>query len=450
MGRDDADHNPAGGHGSSDAAGRGRARHAARVRRQTRRGPRPPVALGRAFGWLWAAYAVSTLGTWVAFDAFPLLAVLVLHAGPAQVSLLAAAAGAAGAVLAVPLGAGVERRAKRPVMVAADLVRCAAVLSVPVGYALGRLGLAQLLVVAVVTAAADTTFRAASGAYLKGLLRGPALLVASSRLESTTWAATAVGPPLGGAAVGLLGPVVTVVVNGVSFALSALGLRAIGPGEAAPDRTRSARLRPGDLLEGWRGLLRDPVLRPLLANTVAVNALILATAPLMAVLMLGQLRFAPWQYALAFGAPCVGGLLGARLSPHLVARYGRHAVLRRSGALRACWSLGLAAVVPGPVGLAVVLTVQLALVTCTGVFSPVLATYRLEQTPADRVTRTLSAWSITSSATVAATTALWGLLAALTSPRSAVALAGALLLLTPLLLPRRAAPSPASPAAAQR
>ena len=48
-------------------------------------------SLGRRFGWLWAAYAISTFGTWIAFDAFPIIAILVLHAGPAEVSLLAAA-----------------------------------------------------------------------------------------------------------------------------------------------------------------------------------------------------------------------------------------------------------------------------------------------------------------------------------------------------------------------
>jgi hypothetical protein len=34
--------------------------------------------LGRQFGWLWAAYAVSTFGTCLAFDAFPLIAILML------------------------------------------------------------------------------------------------------------------------------------------------------------------------------------------------------------------------------------------------------------------------------------------------------------------------------------------------------------------------------------
>jgi hypothetical protein len=70
------------------------------------------------------------------------------------------------------------------------------------------------------------------------------------------------------------------------------------------------------------------------------------------------------------------------------------------------------------------------------VFNPVLATYRLDQTGPDRVARTLSAWSVTSNATIAAMTALWGLLASVTGPRGAIALAGLLILTTPLLLPR--------------
>ena len=41
-----------------------------------------------------------------------------------------------------------------------------------------------------------------------------------------------------------------------------------------------------------------------------------------------------------------------------------------------------------------------------------------------------------SNLTIAALTALWGLLASVTSPRIAIAMAGLILLATPLLLPR--------------
>ncbi|MFD8231307.1 MFS transporter [Streptomyces sp. NPDC059696] len=401
-------------------------------------------SLGRRFRWLWAAYAVSTAGTWLAFDAFALIAVLALEAGPAQVSLLAAVGPAVGAVVSVPLGPWVEVRRKRPVMMATDLARCVVLLSVPVAFALGRLTFAQLLLVSVAVAAADITFNAAAGAFLKDLLPRHELLVANGRFEATSWTASMVGPPLGGAAIGLFGPVTTVVADAVSHLLSALGLRAIGHAENAigdADKQPAGRyvrgVRPGDLLEGWRHILADAALRPLFLNTLLVNSLIMAASPPLLVLMVEDLHFAAWQYALAFAVPCTGGLLGSRLAPHLVARHGRHRVLVTAGVLRACWSIGLAFTGPGVPGLALVMLVEFGLITCCGVFNPVLATHRLDRTPAGRVTRTLSAWSATGKATTAAVTALWGVLAARTGPRTAIALAGALLLLTPLSLPRR-------------
>ena len=394
-------------------------------------------SLGRQFGWLWAAFAVSTFGTMLAFDAFPLIAILVLHSGPTAVSMLAAAGRVVGAAVAVPLGPWVEFRRKRPVMVAMDLARFAAVMSVPVAFALGWLSFVQLLIVSVIVAAADIVFRAASGACLKALVRPEDLLVANGRFESTTWTATALGPPLGGMTISLFGPVTTVVADAVSYLFSAMGIGAIHGREPQPMRAGAPRLRVGDLVEGWRYILSHSTLRPLFLNTTLVNGLIMATAPLVAVLMLGRLGFKPWQYGLAFGVPCVGGLIGSRLAQPLVARFGQHKVMLTAGALRACWSVGLAFIHPGIAGIVLVIAVQFGLVTSVGVFNPVLATYRLELTETDRIARTLSAWAVTSNVTIAALTALWGLLASIIGPRVAIAIAGILLLGTPLLLPRR-------------
>ncbi|MER7198546.1 MFS transporter [Streptomyces sp. CB01635] len=394
-------------------------------------------ALGRRFGWLWAAFAVSSYGTGFGFGAFPLIAILVLHSGPTQVAALAAAGRAVGAVVAVPLGPWMEFRRKRPVMIAMDLIRFAALMSVPAAFAFGRLSFAQLLVVSVVVAAADIAFRAAGGAYLKSLVAPEDLLVANGRFESTTWTSIVVGPPLGGAAIGMFGPVTTVVADAVSYLLSALGIRAIGGTETRPARAAAPRLRAGDLLEGWRYILSHRTLRPLFLNSIVVNGLIMASEPLIAVLMLSRLGFAPWQYGLAFAAPCIGGLIGSRVAHPLVARFGQHKVMLVVGALRACWPIGLAFVQPGVPGIVLVVAVQLGLVTCCGLFNPVLATYRLEHADPDRVARTLSAWSVSSSLSIAALTAVWGVVAAITGPRIAIALAGVVLLATPLLLPRR-------------
>ena len=163
----------------------------------------------------------------------------------------------------------------------------------------------------------------------------------------------------------------------------------------------------------------------------------MATEPLLAVLLLRQLGFPPWQYGLAFAAPCIGGLIGSRLARRVVARYGQHRVFRTVGTLRAVWLIGLAFVRPGVAGLVTVIAVELAIIVSMSLYNPVLATYRLEHTPKDRIARTLSAWSIGQQASIAIFTALGGLLAAITSPRTALAVTGLLILASPLLLPRR-------------
>ncbi|MFF4991531.1 MFS transporter [Streptosporangium saharense] len=490
--------------------------------------------MGRRFGWLWGAYGTSALGTWLAFGAFPLIAVQVLHAGPAEVAALSSVGAAVGAAVAIPLGPWVEFRGKRPVLIGTDLVRFAALLTIPAAFALGVLSFVQLLLVSVVVAAADITFRAASGAYLKTLLPAEDLLVANARFESTTWTTTIIGPPLGGAAIGLLGPVATVLADALSYLLSALGIHMTGANqtgtplapsdtdpehrkttrtragdsrpehqetthtragnplpalhttgditsqstrqephperlettrvhatgvqkpqyerretahaqtgtplasvEAPHDRRKPARPQAGDLLDGWRYILADATLRPLFLNTALFNGLVMAADALLAVLMLGRLGFTAWQYGLAFAVPAIGGLLGSRLARPLVARFGQHRVLVVAGTLRAVWPVGLAFLGPGTGGLLLVMGVEFGLILCCGVFNPVQATYRLERTANDRITRTLSAWSVTTKATTALLTAVWGVLGSLFGPRTAIGLAGVFLLATPLLLPRR-------------
>jgi MFS family permease len=341
-------------------------------------------SLGRQFGWLWAAYAVSAYGSGLGFGALPLIAVLVLRASPAQVSVLAAVGPAVGALIALPLGPWVEFRRKRPVMIAMHLTRFAVMMTIPVAYAFGRLSFAQLMVVSAVVAAARIAFNAASGAFLKTLVRPEDLLVANARFESTTWSSIAVGPPLGGAAIGMFGPVTTMVADAFSYLFAALGITAIRGREEHPRRTDKSQVRASELLDGWRHLLSHPGLRALYLNQLLVGGLIMATEPLLAVLLLGELGFPPWQYGLAFAAPCLGGLIGSRLAHRVVARYGQHQVIRTVGTLRAVWLIGLAFVQPGLAGLATVMAVELAIIISMSLYNPVLATYRLEHTQRPR------------------------------------------------------------------
>lgn len=382
----------------------------------------------RALRWLVAAYASSTLGTWLGFGAFPLLAVRVLGSGPLAVSGLAAAGLAVGAVLAVPLGPWVEGHRKRPTMIFADIGRCGVLLTVPVAYWAGFLTYGQLVVVSVLNAALNIAFVSASGAYLKMIVPPERLLAANGRLEATTWTATALGPTLGGAAISLLGPVATVVANACGFLLSAASVGMIRHPEGPAVAT------PRDLVAGWRFLWADGRLRGLFLNTALVNGLIMATEPLLAVWLLGSLGWPAWHYGLAFGLPCIGGFAGSRLSRRLASRYGFRRVLLVAGVLRVVWPVLLVFVTPGFIGLCLVISVELVLIACMGVFNPLYATARLRWIPAGGVSRTLVAWSVTNTAAVALLTALWGLLADLVGPRLAIGAAGLLLLATPPLL----------------
>jgi nicotinamidase-related amidase/predicted MFS family arabinose efflux permease len=305
---------------------------------------------------------------------------MALHAGPAEVSALSAVGPAVGALIAVPLAPWVEFRRKRPVMIMMDLARFAVLATIPIAYAFDRLSFVQLLAISAVIAAAKIAFNAASGAYLKALVRSDDLLVANARFESTNWSSIAVGPPLGGAAIGLFGPVTTVVTDALSYLLSALAITAIRGQEEAPLTTDKSPVRAGALLDGWRHIMGHPGLRSLYLNQMLVAGLIMATEPLLAVLLLRQLMFPPWQYGLAFAAPCLGGLIGSRLARRVVTRFGRHWVFRTVGTLRAIWLIGLAFVRPGVGGLITVMAIELAIIINMSMYSPVLATYRLEHT----------------------------------------------------------------------
>ncbi|WP_134667650.1 MULTISPECIES: MFS transporter [Amycolatopsis] len=390
------------------------------------------MALGKDFHRLWLAYAVSVAGTYFALDAFSIIAVRVLHSSAGQVSLLAGAGLAAGSLAALPLGPWVEFRRKRPVLIAMDLVRFAALLTLLPAYLLDLLTFAQLVAVSVLVAAANIAFTSASGAYLKSLARGPDLLAANGRFETTLWTATALGPPAGGAAIGFFGPLATVLLDAFSYLLSAFSLSTIRTREPKP--ARPAPFRAADLVEGWRYLFRHARLRMLFLNSCLVNGLIMATSPVLAVLLLGELGLPTWQYGLAFGVPCLGGLVGSRLARRLVPRYGRVRLLPILATVRTCWVVLLAFVPPGTGGLFWVMAVEFGLIICAAAYNTVLATYRLEETEDGYVSRMLSAWRISGSASTAGLTLLWGLVATWMGTRGALGLAGALMLATPLLL----------------
>lgn len=143
---------------------------------------------------LWIGQAVSELGSVVTRTAIPIAAVLTLGAGPAEMSFLVATASAG--VLLVGLFAGVwtDRLRKRPLMIASDLARGAALATVPAAALFGALSMPQLYAVAFVEAVLGAFFDAAYRSYLPLVVRSDQLLEGNSKLPRAALSRSSVDP----------------------------------------------------------------------------------------------------------------------------------------------------------------------------------------------------------------------------------------------------------------
>lgn len=386
---------------------------------------------------LWGAYAVSAAGSAVGMGALPLIALLVLHSSPFQVSVLAALSAVASGVVALPLGVRIEHQYKRPVMISADLTRCLVLASIPVAMAFGALTFTQLCAVGVLQTAASVAFDAASGAHLKALVLPEHRLDANSLFETTNWISVSAGPPVGGLLIGVLGAAATVVVDALSFLGSAVGIRRIRKPEPAPSARGTAPHLGRDIAAGWQYLLRHPVLRPLFFNALLFGGSVMMASPLTAVLMLDGLGLAPWQYGLALGLPCLGGVLGSRLAPLLTRRFGQRRILLLSGVARALWTILLPLTPSGALGVLVIVASDFGLLFSAGVFNPSFTTYRMAATPDAFMSRVGTSWSVGARTCQAAFVIAGGLIAAATGVRGALLIAGLLCMASASLLPWR-------------
>ncbi|TWD12897.1 putative MFS family arabinose efflux permease [Streptomyces sp. T12] len=395
--------------------------------------------LGQDFRRLWGAYAVSAAGSAVGMGALPLIALLVLDSSAFQVSVLAALSALASALIALPLGVRIEHQYKRPVMITADLARCVLLASIPVAMAFDRLTFTQLCVVGVLQTAASVAFDAASGAHLKALVLPEHRLRANSLLETTNWISVSAGPPVGGLLIGALGAAATMVVDALSFLWSAVGIRRIRQPEPAPPARATAAHLGRDIAAGWQYLLRHPGLRPLFFNALLFGGSVMMASPLMAALMLDELGLAPWQYGLALGLPCLGGVLGSRLTPLLTRRFGQRRVLLVSGVARTLWTILLPLTPSGGLGLFVIVAADFGLLFSAGVFNPSFTTYRMAATPDAFMSRVGTSWSVGAKTCQAAFVIAGGVIAVAAGVRGALLIAGLLCMASALLLPWRQA-----------
>ena len=183
---------------------------------------------------LFSAEGISILGSQVSHIALPLIAVDVISGSNGAIALLEAAFLLPFVFFSLPVGALLDRRTRRPVMVAMDLVRTAALLLIPLSYAIGALSMPVLYLTLFIIGTATLIFDVAAQSYLPELLRGPRLATVNSRLMVIDSGASVVGPPIAGVIVGRFGGPIAVIIDSLSFLWSALLLRRLRHIETPP------------------------------------------------------------------------------------------------------------------------------------------------------------------------------------------------------------------------
>ncbi len=281
--------------------------------------------INRNFRRLWTGDLISQFGDRVSELALPLIAVVTLAATPAQVGLLTAAVWAPN-LLGVLAGSWVDRQPhRRPILIGADLLQAAVLLSLPVAYWFGAVTLTQLFVVALLSGVGQVLSHAAYQSFFVTLVDRDHYVDANSKMSISRSASFVGGPALGGYLVQVLGAPVAVLADAVSFLVAALFLTRI-PATRVPVR----EVRPSfltDVRDGLGYVLRHPYLRSALACVTTVNFFTFIAQALGVLFASRTLGLSPGLLGLAFGLGALGGLLGAVLTPRLSRRYGVGRVL---------------------------------------------------------------------------------------------------------------------------
>src|SRR2546427_7534128 len=171
---------------------------------------------------LWVGQTVSDLGSVVPRTAVPLLALLVLGAGPLEMALLVVSARLAVLLVGFLAGAWVDRLRRRPLLILADTTRAALLFSIPVAYLAGILRIEQLYLVVFLEGCLATLFNAAYPAYVPSLIGVDRFVEGNSKLATSSSIAEIGGPGLAGTLVQIAGAPFAILVDAFSFVGSAV------------------------------------------------------------------------------------------------------------------------------------------------------------------------------------------------------------------------------------
>jgi len=271
---------------------------------------------------LWVGQTVSRLGSVVTRTALPLVALLVLGAGPFELAFLVIAQSLSVLLVGLVAGAWVDRLRRRPILIASDVARAALLFTVPLAQALGALRMEQLYAVAFLAGCLDVVFSAAYPAYVPSLIGVDRVVEGNSKLATSSAIAEVGGPGLAGALVQIISAPFAILVDALSYLVSALSVALIRtPEPARPAREASSRVI-GEIAEGLRVVRGHKVVFPLAARSIIAHVSGAFYGVLYSLYLLNELHLDPFLLGIVISAGGVGSLVGSVFASRVVRAIG--------------------------------------------------------------------------------------------------------------------------------
>jgi MFS family permease len=272
---------------------------------------------------LWGGETVSQFGNQISQLALPLTAVLALDASPAEMGVLNAAIYAPFLVLTLLVGVWVDRAKRRPIMLLSAVGRALVLAILPALHVLDVLSIGHLYVAALVLGSLTVFFEVTYQSYLPSLVRSDQLVESNSKLQVSASSAQVGGPALAGWLVGWLGGPVALLIDAVSFVVSALSLAAIRTKEERPEPpAREGRSIIRDIGKGLRFTFGNRWLRPCVLEAGTYNMFWLTLETVFLLYTTDELGLGPGAIGLVLGGGAMGALVGSFLPGWLGTRWG--------------------------------------------------------------------------------------------------------------------------------
>ncbi|WP_405918047.1 MFS transporter [Streptomyces sp. NBC_00728] len=276
---------------------------------------------------LWLTNAVDGLGTQTSGVVFPLLLLHLGH-GPAVAGAFASAAALTGVAVGPLVAVPADRGHRRRIMIASALLAAAAMAGLAVAVAQGRTALWILVSLALAERLCAVAYEAAGRGALVHLAADPDELPRiAAGIQTGDQAALVAGPALGGVLFQLARPL-PFLADAVSYAVTALGVRAIRTPVDAPRERRGPypgvlrrmRALPGEAGAGLALVARSAVLRLVVTWTSVASGVV--TLLSFTVLFVLGAHGGTASTGLVLAVAGAAGLLGSLLSVRVVRRFG--------------------------------------------------------------------------------------------------------------------------------